>query len=134
MNPIVSLVSGIFKPASDAYGKHVARKTARDTAKAKLHQSKVDNNHQLQLSQLEIEMLSKKNEENSWRDEYVTIIGTLPYTLIFLGAIASAFGFPEILEGVRLALQELEAMSVPVGDIILWTVLAGLGIRTFKRP
>lgn len=134
LKAVGGLVSGILKPASDAYGKHVDRKSANEGAKSKLRQAKVDGKKELALSRLEIEMLSKRMEGGTWRDEYVTVIGTMPLILIFGASIADAFGAPQVMVGVNNALTTLHEMGVPLGDIMLWTILAGLGIRTLKRP
>lgn len=133
MNPIVDAVSGLFKPAADAYGKHLDKKAASATAKAKLLQAQVDNAHAVELSLLEQQMLCKKMEGGTWKDEYALLLGSSPYVLLFLGCILHGFGHTEFLDGVRLGLKELNDIGVEVGYLCAAAITTGLGLRLFKR-
>ena len=133
MNPIMDMVSGLFKPAADAYGKHLDVKSAKSTAKAKLLQAGVDNEFQLKLSELELMHISKQMEGGTWKDEVAMVTGLSPLYLIMTGAILSAFGEPEFATGVNEGLRQLEEMGVPLGQLILISLSAGLGVRFLKR-
>ena len=71
------------------------------------------------------------------------------FNLIVLGGLASAFGYPQILEGVKLALVTLNEVMVmmvtdpetgslaseytPLGTIIVVTIFAGIGVYGWKK-
>lgn len=133
MNPIVDMVSGLLKPASNAYGKFQDRKVAAEGAKAKLAQARVDNRQEIAVTQLELEIMSKQMEGGTWKDEVAMLTGLLPFYLILLGAILSAFGLPEFAAGVNDGLAQLEGMDVPLGQLIMISLCAGLGVRFVKR-
>jgi hypothetical protein len=133
MNPITSIVTGLFKPAADAYGKHVDAKAAQKTAGAKLLQAKADQAHEITLTELEIVVLAKKNEGGTWKDEYALVLGSSPYVLVLFGAVLSAFGLEEFGLGVTSGLSEIKDLGVPVGEICFAAIGAGLGIKFLKR-
>ena len=133
LNVVTDAVAGLFKPAADAYGKHLDKKAAAATAKAKLLQAQVDNSHAVELSKLEQEMLTKQMEASTWKDEYALVLGSSPYILLFVGCILNGFGMPEFLDGVRLGLVELNNIGVEVGYLCAAAITTGLGIRLFRR-
>ena len=130
---ISGVVTGLFKPAADAYGKRTERKMAEETARAKLLQARQDGNHQIALTELELIAISKKNEASTWKDEYALVLGSSPYILIFVGCILSAFGLESFQLGVVSALASLADLGVPVGEICAASIGAGLGLRLIKR-
>ena len=133
MNPIASLVAGLVKPASSAYGKHVDKKIAQQTAQAKLRQAKIDNAHEVTLSQVELEVLARKNEAGTWKDEYALVLGSSPYLLLLIGSLLNAFGVEQFQQGVTDGLFAINEIGVPVGQICAASIAAGLGIKLLKR-
>lgn len=133
MNFIVEAVSGLLKPASKAYGKFQDRKIAGEAAVAKVRQARVDNKQELAVTQLELEIMSKKMEGGTWKDEYSLVLGSSPYLLILVGGILSAFGEPAFLAGVLNGLNQIRELGVPIGEICVASITAGLGLRLIRR-
>jgi len=131
--PIAEVVAGLVSPITGMITKGQDRRAAADAASAKLAQAKLTGEQQLQFTQAEIEVLTKKNESSTWKDEVAMMTGILPIYMILVGSILSGFGHPEFSAGTAQGLAELQAMGVPVGEIALLSIGAGLGIRIFKR-
>ena len=53
--------------------------------------------------------------------------------IVIVGAVVYAFGEPRLLEGVKLGVQSLVQMGVPIGDLITVTVFAGLGLSVWRK-
>jgi len=125
----------IAEMASGAFGKRTERKINQDTITGELAKAKVDGAHQISLSEKQWEMLSKQAEAGTWKDEFITVTVMSIFIIIILGAIASAFGFPQILEGIKLAIAELNIAldGTTLGQIMQVTVYAGLGVYAIKK-
>lgn len=130
---IASATGGLLKPAADAYAKHSDRKLAKESASAKLAQTKQNGELAIDLTKLEIEQLAKANEKGSWKDEFALVLGTSPFIMIMVGAILAAFGHPEFAVGVADGLAQLGQLGVPMGDIVFMSIMAGLGIRLVRK-
>lgn len=77
-----------------------------------------------------------RSMENGWKDEYVTVMVTLPLLQIFLGNLASVW-FPEkgtaILAANTASLNQIGSlMDTPYGQIMMVVVLAAVGIKGLK--
>lgn len=130
---ILEVVSGLFKPVTDIFKKREERKAAKEAASAKLSQAKVDQAHTLELSKDEWEQLAVQGLDNTWKDEYITVSVVSIFNLIVIGGLAAAFGFPQILTGVGIAITALTTAGVDVGFILTATVMAGLGLSVWKK-
>ena len=131
LNPL-NMVAALFKPISEAYQANQARKTARETARAKLELARSDQQHALELSDQEWEALSADKQDTSWKDEYVTVSVVSIINLIVIGGIAAAFGKPQILEGVAIGITALANAGVDVGFILNAVVLAAIGLKVWR--
>lgn len=130
---IVDAVAGLGKSVVDFFGKKQEVKAAAVTAEAKIKQARQDGDLQIQLTELEIQALDKKNQAGSWKDEYALVLGTLPYPLILIGGVVAAFGYPQFAAGVGSGLSSLHAIGVDVGFICSAAFAAGLGLRFVRR-
>ena len=67
------------------------------------------------MSKAEWELVSKKVEGESWKDEYVTVLITSPIIVMFLGCLAAPFGVTGILEGGELMVKPSRATVCDYG-------------------
>jgi len=120
VGPIVNAVGGFFK------GKQDIEKLKVD-GKQKLAQGK-------ELNKAEWEALGVQGGQGSWKDEYITIIVTLPIPFIFVGNMVAAFtGNTKILVANQGAIAELGAlMSTPYGQLMMAVCVAAIGIKWTK--
>lgn len=127
------LLAGLFKPVADIFKAREQRKAAREAAQAKLLQAKADGLQQLELNKDQWEQLAVTGLAGTWKDEYITVSVVSIFNVIVIGGIASAFGYPQILEGIGTAIQALSVAGVDVGFLLEATILAGLGLSIWKK-
>jgi len=133
MNPIVSIAQGIISPIAGIFTAKEQRKQVIGTIRAQSQANEVDGKVQVTLSRSEWELASKMAESGTWKDEYITLLITSPILSIFIGTLVSAFGFgDEILTANTEALKMLKDVGVDMGDLMLYTVLAAIGIKAVK--
>ena len=131
LTAIGTIFSGLTKPLSDAYSAYTARKAAKDTAEAKLKMAKQSGDFNIQLSNAEWEAISKRNESGTWKDEYVTLIITSPFVLLFLSAVASAWtGDTRFIDSANAGIQALKGLGVDLGDLMAVVVFAAVGLKS----
>jgi hypothetical protein len=130
---ISEIVTGLFKPLTSIFQKREERKAAREAAASKLSQAKVDQAHTIELKKDEWEQLAVSGLDKTWKDEYITVSLVSIFNLIVLGGILAAFGFPQLLTGVGIAIQALTTAGVDVGFLLTATVMAGLGLSIWKK-
>ena len=127
------IFGGLVKPLSDAYTKKQDRAIAKESAKAKIAMKKVDGEHEVVMTDAEWEALAKTTEDNTWKDEYVTVIITMWMPLIFLGAIVSTVtGDSSVMDGVNLGLQQIKETGIDMGDLTYVVVLAAVGLKVWR--
>ena len=126
VSTVIDGVTGVVKGRQEV-------KAAGITAEAKLKRAQLEKEYKLELTELEIQALEKRNQQGSIKDEVALITGISPYWLIVVGAIYGAFGHPEVSVGVADALTQLKDLGVPVGEIVMVSIAAGLGVRLLKK-
>lgn len=123
----------LIEPIASIIRKRQDRKMAQQTAKTKIEQAKQDDSQVLEMNKDEWETLQVQGMDTTWKDEYVTVSVVSIFNLIVLGGILTAFGYPQFLEGVVIAVTALVAVGVDVGFLISAAVMAGLGLSVWKR-
>ena len=90
-----SLISGLLGPVIDGVSGHFKGKQeikkAQITGAAKLAIKKETGDQTIELTDAEWESIAVKSTNDSWKDEYVTIIITLPIIGVIIGAVWNAF-------------------------------------------
>jgi hypothetical protein len=132
MSLVTSLLTGIVSPIANIFAKKEERKTVKTQVEGKLALAKTNNKKQITLTDQEWESISASKQDTTWKDEYVTVIGTSPYLLIMIGAIFAAFGYPELLTGTTNAITQLKDVGVDVGHIVEVVVYAALGLKLWR--
>ncbi len=133
-------ILSLFKPVVGLITNRQNRKAAGEAAVSKLAAARQDltamesgQTHALELNKDEWEALQVKGMDATWKDEYVTLSIVSILNLIVVGGILTAFGQPELLKGVGIAMQSLTAAGVDIGFLMQAAVLAGLGLSIWKR-
>lgn len=126
-------LSILLAPITDLLKQRGERKAAKESAQAKLAQAKVDNDYKLEFTDQEWEAISAAGLKDTWRDEYVTLsVGSI-LNIIVLGGILSAFGHPETLTGIVIAINAINAIGVDIGFLLEAVVLAALGLSVWRK-
>jgi len=123
----------LLGPLTSIIQKRQDRKMAQQTAKTKIEQAKQDDKQAIELNKDEWEQLQVNGMDKTWKDEYVTVSVMSIFNIIVVGGLTSAFGYPQVLEGIVTAITSLTAVGVDVGFILTATVLSGLGLSVWKR-
>ena len=125
-----SLLGALVAPISKSYQAKQARQAAAESAQAKLKLAGQEKRFDLNLKEAEWEALAKQQEPASWKDEYVTLIITSPFVLLFFAAMASGYsGDMRYLDSVNLGLESLKALGVELGELLKIVVLAAVSIK-----
>lgn len=133
MKWITDIVSGAIAPIAGIFSKREDRKKAVAIIKAQTSQGTAEGETSVKLSNAQWDLISKKNEQDTWKDEYVTILITSPMICILLGNLIAAFtGDTRLLEANSSSLAQLSEVGIDMGELMLWTVLAALGIKAVK--
>jgi hypothetical protein len=82
------------------------------------------------------ETAAGRSMDNGWKDEYVTVIITLPLLQIFIGNLLSVW-FPQkgqaIIAANTASMTQIgELMETPYGEVMMIVVLAAVGIKGLK--
>lgn len=131
-NLFTDTLGAIVSPIANIFIKKEERKTTKIQAEGKLALAKNNNEKEITLTDQEWEAICASKQDTTWKDEYVTVLGTSPYLLIVVGAILAAFGYPEILTGITSAIKQLKEVGVDVGHIVEVVVYAALGLKLWR--
>ena len=129
---VVGFLKGLIGPVAGIFQKKQERKLAKESAKAKLLQSRQDGQQTLEMTDADWESVSTGLQDSTWKDEYVTVSVVSIFNLIVLGGIMSAYGHPELLEGVTLAIKALAEVGVELGMILTAVVFAAIGLKIWR--
>jgi len=133
LNPIKAVVDAVASPVKSVLNKRETTKQQHQQAKAKYEQAKLNSKTHVTLTDAEWEALSKTNENNTWKDEYVTIIITFPLLCLMIGGIWLAFtGDSRLLDGTNLSLERLSSAGVDMGFLMNTVVLAAVGLKVWR--
>lgn len=133
---IISMLLGSFgsiaKPIAAVLKAKTKARVTIESGKQKILAAQVDGKNSLNLTDAEWEAISAKGTIESWKDEYVTLVCTTPYVLIVVGALATASGYPEILEGAMLGIEKLTTIGIDVGHMVQVVVYAAVGLKVWR--
>lgn len=132
-NWIGEVIAGILKPIGNIFEAREARKAARESARAKLRTAQQETDAKLDLNDQELEQIMAAAKKDTWLDEYVTISLVSILNGVVGGAIAAAFGYTQILEGIALAVTTLVQMGVDVGFLMEAVILAAAGLVVWRK-
>jgi len=133
---ISTTVGAIVAPIAGIFSKKIDRKTAQDTIQGQIAVAKLDNQAQVSIQVADWDRLSKVNENETYKDEIVTYSLMSIFWLIIVGAVASSMGYTfgiPMLEGVGVAIAELNAVDGLVGELLRVIVYAAVSIKAVKQ-
>ena len=133
MRPIKAILETVLGPIAGIFQKRQERKLAVQTAKAKLTQAVQDDSARVVFNDQEWEVIATQMNTGSWKDEYATVSILSIINLVVLGGILSAFGKPELLAGVVVAITTLDTVGVNVGLLMEAIVFAAVGLSIWRK-
>lgn len=132
---ITAIASGLVKPIAGVFTKKIERKQAKDAIDGQVKMAQKNNEAQVNIDTGDWEKISKQQEVNSWKDEYITISVFSIFNAVIIGSIADAFGFTggaSLVDGVMAGIRAIDELDGKVGDLIMVVAYAGLSIKFIK--
>ena len=137
---MIPLLAGLARTTLEAVSGGVRRRqerrAAEATATAKLRQSAQDDAAARELagsmSRAEWEAIARRQEGGTWKDEYVTVVVTLPLLTLFAGALLEVAGITAVSAAAREMIAALDALDGRYADILWSVLLAAIGIRVIR--
>lgn len=127
------IAGGLIKPIAGIFQKKEERKKAVQVIRAQTAMASSAGETSVKLSNAQWDLISKKNESDTWKDEYITLLITSPLICIIVGNIAAVFfDDTRLLIANAESMKQLAAMGVDMGELMLYTVLAALGLKVIK--
>jgi len=132
LSALSSIANGIAKPIADVVTAGSRRKQAKEEGLNKIKQAQVDGENSLNLSDAEWEAVNSRGNAESWKDEYVTVTMTAWIWLGLVGAVMSAYGKPEVLEGVKAFVVLCVTNDIELGLLTSAVVTAAVGLKLWR--
>ena len=127
MNWFKQAVTSIVSPIANVFVKRSENKT-----KVKLNQIERLKNSDDALA--EWESIQAESGNHSWKDEYITLIITLPIPVVFFAVIYSVVtGDPLVAEAAKQGVSAITEILPNYSELVLVVSLAAIGIKAFKR-
>jgi len=127
-NFIGGVVGGVVKPVATAITE--VKKSREETKQLEIKtQSKLD------LSQEEWDLITLRNQKDSWKDEFVTVVWMSPVIFIIIGAVSNAWGPSTLIAEMERAIAIINSMFMSegeqfsYGEVLLYVTLAALGLK-----
>lgn len=141
----LGLLSKPFEAVANTVSKAISggqkRRSQRDAIKGRIEQAKTDGQNQVTVTENEWDSIAIQATETSWKDEYVTVLITSPFVMIFLGAVFMAFNEicdangedckpdDRLLNATLSAIKALADLNVDMGWLMGLVVMAAIGIK-----
>lgn len=127
MKWLADLASGLVSPITNHF-------TKKNDNKTKIKLQQIERLKSSDDSLAEWESIQAEGANGSWKDEWITLIITLPIPVIFVSVILSVLlDDPLIAQAAKDGVTALKVL-VPNYDELLYIVcLAAIGIKAFKR-
>lgn len=126
-------VAALVSPIVDIFNGWNERKKAKQSAQAKLKQARIEGNYNLRLTDAEWEAISKHAEDDGWKDEWVTVVITLPLLTVFIAAVASVLlSDPVYMEAAKAGTKAVKELLPNFGTVLEVVVYAAVSIKGVK--
>lgn len=127
MKWLSDIASGIISPITNHF-------TKKNDNKTKVTLKKIERLENSEDKVAEWEMLQAESGNNSWKDEWITLIITIPIPVIFISVMLSVlFDSPLFADAAMQGVSAIKEL-VPNYDELLYIVcLAAIGIKAFRK-
>ena len=130
LNPISAIVGAV----GGYFSKREDRKMHKKTLDGKIAMKRNDNTTEVVFNDQEWEQLSKMNESSTWKDEWITVIMTLPIPILFFSVFVGVLiGNPLVIEAATDAIKSLKEFIPNYGYLLGLIIMAALGIKAVKN-
>ena len=126
------LGSGIVAPIAGFFTAKTKANQIIETGRQKIKAAQIDGENSLNLTDAEWEAVSVEKNDNTWKDEYITVTMTVWIWVAMIGSIMSAYGKPQVLDGVKIFLEVCTANAVDIGYLTIMVAGAAVGLKLWR--
>ena len=87
----------------------------------------------LNLTAAEWDLISKKNEASTWKDEFVTVVIYLPLIALMMAGLWQGMSDPEhtLWDSALVVMDEISKIDTTggYGQLLFWVTIAALGLK-----
>lgn len=123
--PVIPVISGVV----DVVKGYIGHKKAKTEAKREVELKRIH-------AEANLDSVSASDMSTSWKDEYLTILFTIPMVVIFYAAVWGDPGTdetPSTIEQVKLAFSEMSALPEWYQFCVYGIVIGTFGLRTLAK-
>lgn len=132
LGPILKGIGAIATPIAGVFTAKTKANQVIESGKQKIQQAQVDGANSLNLTDAEWEAVNANKQDTTWKDEYVTVTMTVWVWIAMVGALAAAFGKPQILDGVKIFMEVCTQNNVDIGYLTIMVVGAAVGLKLWR--
>ena len=127
MNPLASFFSGLVSPITNHF-------TKKNDNKTKVKQQQIQRLMNADDKEAEWEAIQAEGGNNSWKDEYITVIISFPVPVIFIAVFVSVIsGDPVYAQAAKSGIDAVKELLPNYEDLLMAVCLAAIGIKAFKK-
>ena len=132
LNAVGAVLKATVEPVMAVRRKRAETQAAVATMQAQASAARDAGETEIRVNASQWELLALRQQDNSWKDEFVTVLVFAPFLTSMVGAVAAAFGFPRILEASTIQFQAIADMGIDYGALLMITICAALALRAVK--
>jgi hypothetical protein len=130
---LAKIVPSVIGSVAGVFTKKEQTKQIKTTAESKLATAKANGETEITLSDAEWETVVASGMASSWKDEYVTVVVTLPYPMLLFGGVWLAFkGDSRLMDGTIAGISALTEAGVDVGFMMTAVITAAVGLKIWR--
>jgi len=127
MKWLADIATGLVSPITNLFAK-------RSDNKRKVKQQQIQRLMNSDDTEAEWEAIQAENSNNSWKDEYITVIISFPVPVIFIAVFLSVvLGDPLYAQGAKAGVDAIKELLPNYEDLLMAVCLAAIGIKAFKK-
>lgn len=124
---IGQIISGLVSPITSVFTKRNDNKTAIKKANIERIMNSDD-------KEAELERVMKEGLSGTWKDEYVTVMITMPVPAVFFAVVYSVIsGDPLIAQGAQAGVAAIKELIPNYQELLYIVCLAAVGIKALRK-
>lgn len=127
MKWLADIASGLVSPITNHF-------TKKNDNKTKVKQQQIQRLMNSDDKEAEWEAIQAESGNNSWKDEYITVIISFPVPTIFIAVFVSVItGNAIYAEAAKAGIDAVKELLPNYEDLLMAVCLAAIGIKAFKK-
>ena len=137
MITIIKLIANsLIAPLTNYIKRRGQRKASEASAEARIRLAQVNHEARVELADHELQVLRTKAQSGSWKDEFVTVLVSIPIIVAMAGALVSlvypATGYNLMIAAERIT-DIMTGKTIDFAELWLLVVAVALGTKPFRR-